>query len=304
MSLLYPEEHLLCYNYENGEKPAVEIINIQKGDTREYPLAESAIAFILKGRLRMSLGDSSSKEVSEGRIVLLPFGDNCIAVAEEDATVVCFRIGGKLQLCDRFPIEQLCGYAGELNPESDFNPLIMNDRMKEYISNLYTCINSGLKCYHFLELKIKELFFLLRGYYSKTELAMFFYPVLGKDLNFSEYVLNNHHKVKTVQELASLSCYSLSAFNKRFKSAFGVSPYRWMKMQKAKRIYHEISGTQKTFSDISESYAFSSLSQFSDFCKANFGFPPGKIRKNDPPIKLKVEKYQNCEKSDGFQEPL
>lgn len=295
MSLLNPKEHLSCYNYEKGEKPVIEVVEMQKTERREEKsLTESIITFILKGKCWLSLNDFNAKEIQEGSIMLLPSGTDFIAVAKEDITAVSFRIGGKLQLCDRFPVEQLSGYEVEL--DSSFNPLVMNDKMIDYIYNLKSCIKSGLNCYHYLELKIKELFFLLRGYYSKTELAAFFFPLLGKDLNFSEYVLNNHYKVKTVQELASLSCYSLSAFNKRFKSTFGVSPYRWMKTQKAKRIYHEINGTEKTFSDISESYAFSSLSQFSDFCKANFGFPPGKIRSGV----LHTQKCQNYEKRKDF----
>lgn len=125
-------------------------------------------------------------------------------------------------------------------PENSFNLLDIKDEVSYFLKGLKACLSDGLRCRYYFELKMKEFFFLIRAYYTTEELARFFYPLLSNDTSFSEFVYNNYSKVKTVQELASLSNYSHSGFIKRFKKTFGVPAYQWIKQQKASRILHEI----------------------------------------------------------------
>jgi len=281
MELLYAQEHLTCYNYEKGSRPTIEKVSLKKGQIwKIFPIDNKTI-FILEGSLHFSFGEFSDKILPAGKMMLLPAGNQYSSYCEEDCTFIVIRLHNTKQLCDCFSLDVLLREQSE-----DFKPgiyfLDINERVETFLSFLNTCMTDGLKCTYFFELKAKEFYFLLRAYYTKKDLLGFFYPLLSYDISFSELVIKNHYKAKTVQELADMTHYSLSGFQKRFKKVFGVSAYHWMKDERSKSIYHQINSTGKSFKEISDEYGFSSPSHFNDFCKTNFGTTPGKIRRKNP----------------------
>ena len=277
--LLYKEEHLACYNYHKEERMPIEGLNIKLGDIWENIVEENKIIFIVEGSISISCGDITDRIVNSQQMFILRKGYQYKAHVEKDAFIMIFRINSQINFCDRFSIEQLC--LKDEKMEEGLNLLEINDRLKGFLYWTHVNISDGLKCTHFLDIKKKELFFLLRAYYSKEDLTLLFSSLLNNDQVFSNFIYDNHYKVKNIQQLVALSHYSVSAFNKRFKKSFGISPYKWMKDQRAKRIFHEINNYAKNFKVISEEYGFSSLSQFNDFCKVHFGLTPGEIRKKD-----------------------
>lgn len=278
MELLYKQEHLTCYNYEKGKRPTIEKIIIEKGKNWDFFSIDNKIMFLIEGELKLSFGEVSGRNMPKGKIMLIPAGSEISSAALADSTVFIFRLHNTKQLCDCFSLDMLLKEG-----DSDFNPeyyfLDINERTETFISFLNTCMTDGLKCTYYFELKIKEFYFLLRAYYTKKDLLGFFYPILSNDISFSEFVTKMHHKARTVQELADLTHYSLSGFQKRFKKVFGVSAYHWMKEERSKAIYHQLTSTNKSFKEISDEFEFSSPSHFNDFCKSNFGNTPGEIRK-------------------------
>lgn len=284
MELLYTQEHLTCFNYEKGERPTIERISLKKGlFWRIFPI-DNKVIFVLKGSLHFSYGEIVNKTIPSGKMMLLPAGSQCIAHSDEDSEIIIMRLHNTRQLCDCFSLDALLR-----EDKGDFIPgiyfLDINERVEPFLSFLDTCMTDGLRCTYYFELKAKEFYFLLRAYYEKKELLYFFYPLLSKDISFSDLVIKNHYKAKTVQELANLTHYSLSGFQKRFKKVFGVSAYQWMKDERSKTIFHQINSTDKSFKEISEEYGFSSPSHFNDFCKTNFGATPGIIRRRNPQTK-------------------
>ncbi|MDH6307713.1 AraC-like DNA-binding protein [Dysgonomonas sp. PFB1-18] len=278
MELLYPQEHLSCYNYEKGKRPTIEKFVFRKDQEWEiFPIDNKAI-FMLKGSLRFSFGDIIDEVIPSGKMMMLPAGSRCCGKAEEDCDFIIIRLHNTKQLCDCFSLDVLLR-----EEKDDFKPglyyLDINEKVEQYLSFLDSCMTDGLKCTYYFELKAKEYYFLLRAYYTKRDLLGFFYPLLSNDISFSDLVLKNHYKARTVQELAELTHYSLSGFQKRFKKVFGMSAYHWMRDERSKSIYHQINSTEKSFKEISDEYGFSSPSHFNDFCKTNFGSTPGRIRR-------------------------
>lgn len=99
------------------------------------------------------------------------------------------------------------------------------------------------------------------------------------DTYFIRFVRENHIRFCTVAEFAGAMNYSYSGFCKRFYKLFGMPAYRWMKEQKAKRVYQEIIRDHKPLKEIGYEYGFSGVSQFWRFCSENFGATPANIRK-------------------------
>ncbi len=277
MELLYTYEHLSCYNYEKGERPTIEKITLEEDQSWEIFSIDNKALLMIEGSMSFSFGDVLDKTLPHGKIMMLPAGSNLKCRACEASKFIVLRLHNTKQLCDCFPLDILLK-----EQVADFKPglhfLDINERTSLFVSFLDTCMSDGLKCTYYFELKVKEFYFLLRAYYSKKDLLGFFYPLLSYDIPFSDFIAKNHHKAKTVQELADLTNYSLSGFQKRFKKVFGISAHSWMKDIRSKSIYHQINSTEKSFKEISDEYGFSSPSHFNDFCKTNFGTTPGKIR--------------------------
>lgn len=276
MGLLYLSEHLVCKNYENGTKPMVELFKLTKRDKVEREIEETEIVFVREGQVDLSYENIKNKKVEKGQMILFPSGVRMIAEADEDFQALICRIRGCLQLCDRYTLENLFTETDYLQIEHA--PLSVNNKVGEYFDYFLDCIKDGLYCRHYLDIKIKELFFLLRAYYPKEELAGFFRPLMSADVVFSDFVWKNYRKARSVAELALLSRYGLSTFKVRFKRIFGVPALKWLNERKACNVYHELNCSQKSLKQISAEYHFASVSHMTTFCREKLLLTPGQIR--------------------------
>ncbi len=278
MNILYRDEHLACFQYDDGKNPAIERIERTKGRQFQIFNDVNKIVFVLKGIIAVSFDKQVNKEIREGEFFFVPSKSQYSSLPKEDSVVLIFRLNMSFNFCDHFSFEMLLDKNGGEKTKESFTKLTANNLLGNYLNSLEIFLLDELKCFYFLELKLKELLFLLRAYYSKDELYALFTSVLSADVQFSNKVFEYCEKVKSSKELAEIMNYSLSGFEKRFKRVFGVPAYQWLKMRKARNIYHEISCTKRTFAEIAFQYGFSSPSYFNDFSKANFGRTPGEIR--------------------------
>lgn len=277
MKLLYPEEHIHCFNYSKGNGPAIEYVKISQGEKWDILSAYNKILFLLDGKLSYSFNEYQNKIITEKKAMTLPSNAHIKVEAFEDSYFIIFRLRTKVQLCDTYSLDKLI--SDNDNIANNIGYLDIDERMEGYLKLLNTYITDGLKCIYFFQIKVQELFFLLRAYYPKEQLLGFFKPLMDSNTAFSDFVLENYKKVKSVKELADMANYSLSGFQKHFKKVFGTSAYQWINDQRSKSVFHELNNSEKPLKEISDNYGFSSPSHFNDFCKSQFGETPGEIRK-------------------------
>ncbi len=281
MGLLYTTEHLSCYQYSENKISIIDRTEQLKGKENSFTNDTNRLFFVLKGKILISFDNYINEIISENNFFFIPTQCRYNIRTIENSVFLVFSMNMNLNFCDHFSFEMLIDInKKKKNIEDKFVSLLSNETLINYTQALEKAISDGLKCSYFLELKQKELLFLLRAYYSKESLRALFSPSLSIDMTFSNKIYEVSEKVKSVQELAELMNYSLSGFEKRFKRVFGVPAYQWMKKRKARNIYHEINFSKKTFSEIGYEYGFSSSAYFNDFCKANFGKTPGEIRRS------------------------
>lgn len=156
--------------------------------------------------------------------------------------------------------------------------LEIRDRLCRFFELLECYLKSGADRIHFHEIKSKELFWNIRFYYSRQELANFFYMIIGRSQNFKNKVLNNYKSCRTVKELASACDISLSAFKRQFSAEFGEAPAEWMQKQLLGEIKYKLSVTDLPLGTIANELEFSSLAHFSRFCKRCLGCSPRELR--------------------------
>ncbi len=277
--LLYVKEHTSCFNYNRKGESALEVFNYENGDFIEKDSFDNSIVFITSGSCRVSSGTFLNTEIADKKILLFPPGAHFQIEFMEKSTIIICHATELVRLCECTPIEKLLPEksSGHFSPE--FNMLDINGQIEGFLNEFIKHTNNGLKCIYYSELKNKELFYLLRAYYKKEDLARFFQPLLSNDARFTQFIYKNYRKVNSVQELTELSFYSVSGFKKQFTKVFGVSASEWMREQKAKNIYHELNCSSLTIKELCHKYEFASVSSFNAFCKQHFGLPPGEIRK-------------------------
>jgi len=277
MALLYPEEHTVCFNYNDSDS-TFEHTSFKKGEQREGTAIHTRLIFVLAGELRLSYGTYDQQTIGRGMITLIPSGYLMRAEVDTDTEVLIVRIKREVSLCERFSFQKLAeGETLEAYPRQMVT-LPVNERMESFLRSMLVYLKDGLKCFYFFDAKITELFFHFRAYYPKESLLQFFRPILHEDSKFANMVITQSLHVKTVRELARRFNYSPSGFDKKFRKEFGVSAHQWLKQEQARHIFHEIH-SDKPLKQISTDYGFSSPSRFNDFCKEHFGTPPGRLRK-------------------------
>lgn len=278
MKLLYPEEHLSCFLYNVGENSLIKLDNYEANSSIKVCPDQNMVLFMMEGAMRFSYGEHLDVLAKKDDIFIYPAKQKGKVTFDADTVVLSFRLNVNLSFCEHFSFEMLLREK-KRDAFGKLHFLTVNEVVKAYLESLLGYLKDGLRCSHFLEMKIKEFLFILRAYYPKEELTLFLDPMMNSDLDFSTKFFRVSAKTSSVEELAQMMDYSLSGFEKRFKKAFGVPVYQWIQREKAKNIYHEINCTEKTFSKIGEEYGFSSPSHFNDFCKRAFGHTPGALRK-------------------------
>jgi len=212
-------------------------------------------------------------------LFLIPLQSICIITAKEDVTILTMKLSFNITFCDHLPLEIFLEEYSNSKKNDDIGLLEPNVRLTNYANIVKDYIEDGLKCSFFFDVKIREFLYLIRVYYDKKDVYNFFSSIYCNDLLFSNKIYQHIDNIKTVKEFAKALNYSLSGFEKRFKKVFNKSPYQWVLEHKAKKIYHEINCSKKTFSELAFEFGFSSPAHFNDFCKLQFGNPPGKLRK-------------------------
>jgi len=279
MSKFFSFTEALPAAYLNSRKdsPSIQYIQYEPGKKIETALFFSKIILITAGNLFISYDTIFNREIIKGKMILLPSGCQFTAYTKAGVSILVFRLKEIIQFCNGQTIRDLSD--NNLITIRDLYSLDSKPEIESFISQLQKNLNNGLIDENYLKLKIEELFYLFRSYYTREELTNFFSPLLSADAQFHNFVLQNYHTMKTVKDFADKYKCSVSNFDKRFRQTFGISTFQWLKQKKINLLYHEINATTKSLKQIAEEQNFLSLPQFNDYCKKHFGYPPGKMRK-------------------------
>lgn len=137
----------------------------------------------------------------------------------EPCEVVAAIFEGGIWPCQKASFSEL--YHLKDIVEYSMEPLEIRDRLHKFLGLLICYLEDGANCIHFHETKLRELFWNIRFYYSRQELALFFYTIIGRSQDFKNKVLNSCGKCRTVKDMASTCSMSLSAFKRQFMLEFG-----------------------------------------------------------------------------------
>ena len=276
MSVFYIEEHTSCSYYISDYSIGFQNCVINKGEfIVPANKTNHCLFFLISGSVNLSY-ESNTYNVKKDTIWFVPMSSEYKIYANSDARLVMNYFNKPIDLCEKAALESL---SVLLDQKSHTSMLKINKPMKRFLSSMLYYMNEGVYCKHFHEIKQKELFHLLRYFYTKREIAGLFAPIISRNLDFKNIVLANYLRANSVKELAQICNYSLSSFNRVFKKNFQENPYLWLQNQKLKYIIGRLSDKSIPLSQIIDEFHFSSPSHFTIFCKKHLNLTPSEFRK-------------------------
>lgn len=277
MSIFYYEEHVGCSNYLSDVRVGFKYFEVEKGTAFSVEdKQDKHIFFFLEGSAEVRYNEFKNKLFGAGEMIFLPKSADCYGVAITKCSFIVLVYDNPVKLCDKTWLNLIINSAKGV--EYEFRSLPVRTELMQYLSLLRVYLLDGVNCRHLHEMKQRELFILFRGYYRKEELAQFFFPMIGKSMDFRSTVMAHYMNVRTVKEFATFCGYSESRFHDLFFEEFGQPPYQWMQKQKSKHILGRLSQVNIPLKDIADEFNFSCPSHFNKYCKAQYGETAARVR--------------------------
>lgn len=276
--LLYAEEHLSCVNYVNSPQTGFRYEEIPAGTYfQKDSITQNYILMFLEGSCFIGSGFYPQRVFKAEEMVLIPKSSVFEGRALETLKVLVFHFHVPLNSCDTVTFEIYSRYC--LRIEYDFSPLPFREPLTQFVQQMIHYLKSGIKCAHLFEIKHKEFFLLLRGFYTREQVSYLLYPILGKVLSFKDFILSNYVKAGSIENLISMSHLSKSSFYDKFKSDFGMTAKQWMLQQQMNIVRAKACEPQVTIKDLMDVIGYSSPTHFNRFCRTYLECTPGELLK-------------------------
>lgn len=241
-------------------------------------LPRTHIVFVRSGVVEVDYNQHKRLCTRAGEMVFLPCSADCRVQAVGQAEVLILGYDNHLEMCVKLMLEQLEPFLRSVQYE--FRPLHVCRALGSVLDAVEGYLRDGIDCIHLYELKQQEITYIFRHYYSLTDKLMFFYPMIGKDIDFRNLVLSNYMQVHTAEELAEACGYGTKNFHRVFQDHFGDSPYHWMQQQWAYHIHGRLLDPRIPIKSIAREFGFSTQSHLTSYCKRFLCATPMQIRES------------------------
>ena len=235
---------------------------------------QNCMIFILKGELLVNSDEYPGTNLKKGDFILQAINSKIELLALTDVEYIVFWFNKLPVVCEERYHEIITNSEAPIT----YSALKINDKLNRLLTQITEYLEEHNPCDQIINLKSQELVFVITCYYPIHQLKAFFYPISKYIEHFHVLVMQNYHKVKTVEEFAHLGGYSTTTFRRLFKNMYGEPVYEWILNQKKKAILDELQNTNQKVGEVSKNYGFDSLSHFAHFCKSSFGYSPRELR--------------------------
>ncbi len=277
-SITYTNEHFACLNYDRKELPEVRFTEFEKEVTVYGETSYNRIIFLISGKIEYSLNGKKSNPVNGGVMLYVPPHVELRLTALERCQAAIIHTGDLLEFREYFDGEEnrLYNYLKDRIPPGmmEIHPML-----NLYLTNFKLFYQDGIDGRDYLHNKVMEMFFLMRAYYDRTSIRIFFSLLPHEDYDFINKIISNWQRFRSARQLAEFMNCSESAFTRKFKIVFRENAGSWLANKRKQAVLHDLVAGREPLKVVAEKHLFDSQGLLTDFCRNNFGKPPGKIRK-------------------------
>ena len=190
----------------------------------EKIIISHSIVYVISGSVEIQTYDYKKFTVTDGEMLFMPRDSYLISDClknEKNMEVYLFFFDYTLatEFLQNTHIEKR-------NVQNKIMKLNVSENILNYIKSLKNVIYKDKENSHLLKTKIFELLHLI------AESNKYFVNVLKEQeevkVDIETYMLKHYDKNLSVSDWATLSGFSLSTFNRKFKKAYNLSPKKWL----------------------------------------------------------------------------
>ncbi len=234
------------------------------------------LIFLLEGEMNVSCNEFHNHLCSAGEMLFVSHDSMLITEAYSDMKYLLLSFNNQVALFDQLGFDELKEFSNERNV---FNKLEIRPALQAVLESILFYQGHKIQYQHLDDAKQKEIFLILKTFYSKQELARFLKPIINQDLDFKAFIIKHYMDAKNVEELARICNLSVRSLTRKFKQHFDESPYKWMLIQKSHHVRALLANKKIPMQQIIKEYGFSSPAHFTTYCKKQFGMTPSGLRK-------------------------
>jgi AraC-like DNA-binding protein len=233
------------------------------------------ILFLVEGEMNISYHEFRNHLCKAGEMIFIPQDSIAVAESYTEVRYLLLSFNNQIILHEDLGWSELKDYDSERDV---FHKLDIRPPLQDVLDSVSFYLKNKVGDPHLNEVKEKEIFLMLKVFYTGQEVARFLKPLLKQDMDFKAYVIKHYTNARNVEELAKLCDLSVRSFTRKFKEHFGDSPYRWILRQKANQIKILLADKKISMQAIIKEYGFSSPAHFTTYCKKQLGLTPSMYR--------------------------
>ena len=278
-ALLYLDEHINCNNFLHTVETGFTYHEEETGCVLDNKLdvTYNHLLFLIEGACTLSCNEFTDRTIKGGEMIFIPRSATFSGQVTQAAKWLQMAFVLPHSGCDRLVLEGYQSFCQTI--DYDFQPLDIREPLTKFIDLMVFYLRSGMNCAHLHAMKHAELFFSLRGFYKKEEIATLFYPLIGRPLSFREQIEKWQDKEHSLEQLAEELHLSQIAFLRKFKEEFNETYFRWEMRRKCDRILADMAIPNITVKEVMARHGFYAAPNFNRFCKTNFGCTPSELLK-------------------------
>ncbi|WP_436414448.1 helix-turn-helix domain-containing protein [Petrimonas sp.] len=266
--LLYVHEHLQCKNYLSDDKCTFSKYRLNKGELISInSLNQYLFVFLLSGNLELSHTDGRKIKLEAGKMYSLGFDPSILVNLLRDSLIILLAFDRPQILCDEFNLIGLNKYLPK--EDSPVRSLPIKEQMTGFLNTMQMYLDNKMLCRHLQGIKQSEFFFIMRGFYTKEENAMFFYPIIEKNNSFKSLVKEKANGAETVKDLAAACNMTTKTLTRKFKESFNETPKQWLLTRKKQQVKIEVLRADN-FKELQGKLGFSSYTHLNEYCIKQF----------------------------------
>lgn len=204
-------------------------INVAKGEWYNEPHTRHYyIIMVMEGEILLSCKLYHNRSIEAGAMALIPKGGKFLFRAVEESNIILFAFTTTIIRTDKEMLDYFCTHAGKRS--YTFNTLPICDAMGDLLRLIRTQIHERkLKHSGICHVWNTYFFHIMQSYYNKADITAFMRPIISGGADFESFIENNYLEAAgNVSRLVHLSGLSVTAFNNRFISIYGMKPKRWL----------------------------------------------------------------------------